>query len=272
MLCSSQVIFSAGGTLTEFEANSSRLLEAFKSNRLGFYVINDGTAQGVLANSSAEVFLSTVSNSGFDLSDGEPLNIEWVSGDASVSLSTQITTNFLTLGSRLQGTIEVIDLTEITGSIEAEFVVNSEAAFKNVFGFYAISDAEGGIDIDDDGNADLFPGDENYAKAAVENLVISFSNSEAIFFEELPGGVLLAPVLIANGTPEEFLEKNADNLKPNNVNQLTQDPIAYFPYLGANPDGADHIRLTGDNSFVYEDLYGGGDKDFNDAIVKLNFS
>ncbi|HEY9599504.1 MAG TPA: DUF4114 domain-containing protein [Cyanophyceae cyanobacterium] len=45
--------------------------------------------------------------------------------------------------------------------------------------------------------------------------------------------------------------------------------MAYFAYLGANPDGVDHIRLLGDNTFGFEDLYGGGDQDFNDMVFRL---
>ncbi len=46
---------------------------------------------------------------------------------------------------------------------------------------------------------------------------------------------------------------------------------AYFNYLGANPDKLDHFRLLGNNTFGVEDLYGGGDRDFNDLVVKLDF-
>nr|WP_228043643.1 DUF4114 domain-containing protein [Dolichospermum sp. LEGE 00246] len=45
---------------------------------------------------------------------------------------------------------------------------------------------------------------------------------------------------------------------------------AYFAYLGANADKVDHIRLLGNNVFGFEDLVGGGDKDYNDIIVKVN--
>ncbi|WP_443029231.1 DUF4114 domain-containing protein [Spirulina sp. CS-785/01] len=67
---------------------------------------------------------------------------------------------------------------------------------------------------------------------------------------------------MANGTVEEFLEQNPEN-SPNG--QI----IAYFPYLGANPDGEDHVRLLGDNVFGFEDLLGGGDRDYNDWVVQL---
>ena len=42
-----------------------------------------------------------------------------------------------------------------------------------------------------------------------------------------------------------------------------------FTYLEANSDGVDHIRLLGNNIFGFEDLPSGGDRDFNDIIVKV---
>jgi hypothetical protein len=40
--------------------------------------------------------------------------------------------------------------------------------------------------------------------------------------------------------------------------------------VGANPDKVDHFRLIGNNTFGVEDLYGGGDRDFNDLVINLN--
>ena len=36
-----------------------------------------------------------------------------------------------------------------------------------------------------------------------------------------------------------------------------------------NADKADHVRLLGDNKFGFEDLWGGGDRDFNDVILQI---
>ena len=34
-------------------------------------------------------------------------------------------------------------------------------------------------------------------------------------------------------------------------------------------DKVDHFRLLGDNKFGVEDLYGGGDRDYNDIVFQL---
>jgi Domain of unknown function (DUF4114) len=46
----------------------------------------------------------------------------------------------------------------------------------------------------------------------------------------------------------------------------------YTAYSLSNADKVDHIRLLGDNTFGFEDLYGGGDRDFNNIIVKVTFN
>ena len=40
-------------------------------------------------------------------------------------------------------------------------------------------------------------------------------------------------------------------------------------YLGANTDKVDRIRFT-DNTYSFEDLFGGGDFDFNDLRFRVD--
>ena len=75
---------------------------------------------------------------------------------------------------------------------------------------------------------------------------------------------LYIPSLKAWGFPANF-GKNPSNGGDGTVIH------AYFNYLGANPDKFDHFKLTGENTFAVEDQFGGGDKDFNDLIVNMNF-
>ena len=54
----------------------------------------------------------------------------------------------------------------------------------------------------------------------------------------------------------------------------SQDPVkaphVYFNYLAANQDGFDHIKSMGANKFGFEDTFGGGDRDYNDLIFKVD--
>ncbi|NJR69961.1 MAG: DUF4114 domain-containing protein [Synechococcales cyanobacterium CRU_2_2] len=77
---------------------------------------------------------------------------------------------------------------------------------------------------------------------------------------EIALGQLLAAFLVVDGTVGQLLDGDRSN-----------DPSLYFTHIGANGDGADHVRLIGDNTFGFEDLVGGGDLDFDDIIVKATF-
>jgi hypothetical protein len=150
----------------------------------------------------------------------------------------------------------LLDLRDIVGDVETAFTVNREAAYNNFVGFYRIADTDGGIDTDGDGTADLVPGDAGYTDAALnalaENVALTTPNLIQSEFEStVAGGSLYAPVLIANG--------NLDNFNPQNV---------YFAFTAANADGVEHIRFR-DGAIEFEDLFGGGDNDFNDMVLQV---
>ena len=80
---------------------------------------------------------------------------------------------------------------------------------------------------------------------------------------DITGGRIYAPVVFAQGSLTDFIDKNPTN--GGGANSIH----AYFNYIGANPDKIDHFRLNGDNSFAVEDQFGGGDRDFNDLVVTM---
>ncbi|MGB3636505.1 MAG: DUF4114 domain-containing protein, partial [Rivularia sp. (in: cyanobacteria)] len=106
------------------------------------------------------------------------------------------------------------------------------------------------------------PGDAEYEQAALTNRVtgldlLQTDNQQTTTFDgNFDGGSILASFMVVDGTVDEAIINNAE---------------VYFSFLGANSDGVDHIRLLGDNTFGFEDLAGGGDLDYNDMIVKVNF-
>ncbi len=178
-----------------------------------------------------------------------------------------------------------VDAMEVLATVTQEALDITDAAFDNLVGFYEVVDSNGGIDTDGDGVADFNPGDTGYAKAALENAIDgialrlggdSSDDTTAGSFGDavIQGGKFYAPFAIANGgglTPEEFLEINPDN----NAASSVDDQVAYFAYLGANPDGANHLKSWGDGIFGFEDLpsnLGVSDNDFNDAVFKFNFT
>ena len=201
-----------------------------------------------------------------------PVSVTEIStGQFSINFSNGITLNIeqtgdsvpIGVGSEQKQGQELLDLQTSGGSLRGAFTVYREARFDNVVGFYKIDDISGTV-------GGFSPGDSGYAKAAIENRVTDLSlsvsnNSIASINGIFDGGALYAPFIISNGTIDDFLNFNSDNAG-------TGRAVSYFAYTSANPDGADHVRLLGNNTFGFEDLPGGGDLDYNDIIFQVNFS
>jgi Domain of unknown function (DUF4114)/RTX calcium-binding nonapeptide repeat (4 copies) len=161
------------------------------------------------------------------------------------------------IGITQQGSREIFDLTTTTASTRATFTVQRDAGFDNRVGFYRIEDAQGSIRV---GDTLLRPGEAGYLQAAVQGRLAGIDivgiNSQTVTSSgDFVGGALYAPLLIANSATA-----NADF---SNV---------YTAYRLGNVDQSDHIRLLGDNTFGFEDLAGGGDRDFNDLIIQTTFA
>ncbi len=267
--------------------DQTRVLSFDPNDRLLFYLVQNSTTDTVLADSAAgrtppNVFFASPSfNAGgldcLQVSDqgNGAFSLRWedqVTGGTpdfnDLVFNVQTTTQPLTLGAELQGNPqqELIDLRNQAGGVQAQFTVNREAAFDNFCGFYRVADVNGGIDVDGNGTADLRPGEAGYAQAAiqqrVQNLDMTVANqSTATFTAQLQAGFIYAPFLIADGRPEAIVDGN-----PNT------NAAVYFPFLGANADGVEHLRLLGDNIFGFEDLPSGGDRDYNDVTIRVSFA
>ncbi|MEH1765881.1 MAG: DUF4114 domain-containing protein [Nostoc sp.] len=275
----SQVILSAiANTPNGFDANNlSRLLQLNSGQNFRFLLVQDGTLNAVRndPNSIGKLLFSSVSTQKItDLGDNN-FSLGWkdASGKSSTDFNDLVvkinqTDQALPLGTNLQGQFqgEVIDLRDVKQPVQAQFNVYREASYNDYVGFYQVTDANGGIDTNGDGKADILTGQAGYIQAAVSSRVagidLSVSNQgSATDNGVFQPGAIFAPFIIVNGRPDALLDNN-----PNN------DPAVYFPYLGANSDKTDHIRLLASNTFGFEDLANGGDKDFNDLIIKANLT
>ncbi|MFN6535469.1 MAG: DUF4114 domain-containing protein [Nostoc sp. EkiNYC01] len=264
-----KVIFSSLADIPNgFNGDLTTLLEFNSGEQLRFYLVRNTTTDTILAGRAAmtNVLFSDPTNLQIDsLSDGS-FSLAWKNQDLVVKI--QPTEQQLPLGANFQGKHqgELIDLRGVTQSLTAEFTVHREAAFNNFIGFYQVADENGGIDTNDDGVADILVGQTGYAEAAVRGRVagidLTVSNQGTASYTGTFGtDSLFAPFIIVDGRPDAFLDSNINN-----------NPAVYFPFLGANTDKTDHIQLLGNNTFGFEDLANGGDKDYNDVIVRVNFS
>ncbi|MGF1520170.1 MAG: DUF4114 domain-containing protein [Nodosilinea sp.] len=138
--------------------------------------------------------------------------------------------------------------------------ISKEAGFRNEMGFFIVDDATGRI-------GDLMPGDAGYAAAALGG-----NRSQVLFAQsqgpgqmgryDLPSGQYLGWYLIQDATKEQWQSQNP-------FNQIGQGPVAFFSYPGANPDGLSHVHYRNGNEMVWEDMTGGGDRDYDDLIFRF---
>ncbi|MBD2448882.1 phytase [Nostoc sp. FACHB-152] len=250
----------------------SRSVEFESGDRLRFYAVKNGTTDGVLAGDipiTNVVFandttqkVTSLGNDAFSLAwEIQPNNGE---DFQDLVVNIQSTDEVLPIGTALQGNsqAELIDLRDVTELVKADFVVTKDAKFKNYVSFYQVTDANGGIDTNNDGNADILPGQAGYTQAAVNARVagidLTANSGTATYTATFQGGYIYAPFIVANGTPEAILDNNP------------KDPAVYFPFLGANPKQSDQITLLGNNIFGFEDFPKGGDRDFNDITVRVD--
>ena len=270
----SQAIFSTlANRPTGFGLETvQRILPVDEKTRLGFVMVETGTIEEAIA--SLETSSNTASDIAFPaifstLSEIQVSNLNEKDftlnlKEADIALNIELTQKAPAKGTALQreSQSELIDLRSSVDSSNISVDLYREAAFENLIGFYQVNDRSGGIDLDGDGTTDINPGDEGYRKLALENRIdgldlLATENQKMNTVDGvLDGGSLLAPFMIVNGTLDEALNDMTD---------------VYFSFIGANSDQTDHIRLLGDNTFGFEDMVNGGDQDFNDMILKVNF-
>ena len=100
----------------------------------------------------------------------------------------------------------------------------------------------------------LKPGEPGYASAAerrtalISNNTLQLTNSAiAPFSITLDSGAIYAPLVINQASGER-----------------------YFAFAAANPDRQAHFTGFGANGWGMEDVYGGGDRDYDDLVVRFS--
>ena len=154
--------------------------------------------------------------------------------------------------------LSAIDLIDTRNSDPANDVVvtgsfSRSAADDCILQWYSVSDDEGTV-VDPLSGSILKPGEPGYAEAAgrradlISNNRLALTNSMiAPFSITLDSGAIYAPLII---------------------NQTSGE--SYFAFAAANPDQLEHFSGFGANGWGMEDLYGGGDRDYDDLIVRFS--
>jgi hypothetical protein len=252
-----------GGQLFGYTPNSSANNE---SNRLKIDIASGkGTLDGVITTKP----FASVAGAGTIVGGSTPTTPTTPVIPITTITTTPVVPTFPTsavdaIGTKNQSlTQRTIDLTNHAGiALKVDTVTKGDAAYNNNIGFYAVQDSIGTIKL---GNGStLKPGDANYAVEAVKSAVLRAAKIDSKLNQNITGGGIYAPVVVAQGSLDDFVNKNPTNGGGGN------EIHAYFNYIGANTDKFDHFRLTAPNTFAVEDMYGGGDKDYNDLVVNMN--
>jgi len=125
------------------------------------------------------------------------------------------------------------------------------------------------FDYPDGRIGNLFPGDPGYAAAALSQpnrqvIVAPTETGNGQRTLNLESDRVFGWYLIQNGTTEQFLRENPDNL-------LGNSPLAFFSLIAANPNGIDNFWRLSPNEFAWEDLTNDHDIDFNDVMISIQF-
>ena len=216
---------------------------------------------------SESIILSLNSNTNYQIGDSDTATINITDNDITttpVESQTEDNTseenNSESIGIDLQtsNNLELNDLRHQTGTVTTSLEDTRDAVYDNQIGFYAVNDINGGIKVNDE---IINPSDSRYKQAALQNRITSLdllqTQNRSEFNGTFTGGSIIAPFIIADGSFNDALNNEAE---------------VYFAFSSANSDNSDHIRLLANNKFGFEDLAGGGDRDYNDLIIDMEFT
>ncbi len=185
--------------------------------------------------------------------------------NTSNNLSIQPSINNLSFQDS-NGLSNIFALGGSSSSTSVQFSLNQrKAAFSNEIGVFVVSDDKGTVN-------GIAPGTEGYMQAALASLRVIFSSlSEKAsvginFIRQLSfkAGERLGFYMVANDTTSSVDSQMTSGKTLDNV---------FFSLSSCNTDKFDHVRVkdNGKSSFdlAWEDLKGGGDKDFNDLVLKM---
>lgn len=147
-----------------------------------------------------------------------------------------------------------------SSTLTLRFQMTQASTFNNTVGFYRVEDTQGRVRDPLTGTL-IQPGGAGYLQAALANRavgdLVGRNDRTTTVTATLATNQLLSTFLVVGGPVSALLDTNPGN-----------DPRVFFNHVAANGDRQSHVRLLGQNTLGYEDTWGGGDRDFNDVIVR----
>jgi subtilisin family serine protease len=138
-------------------------------------------------------------------------------------------------------------------------LVNKQTAFRNEMGLFIVDDATGRI-------GHLRPGQRGYARAALARRRVLFRPDDPLGKVrrlQLPANALFGMYLVQNASSAQVVVRNC-------AHWLGRAPQVFFSFTASNSDGFAHVRRLSARLVAFEDLTGGGDRDFNDLVIRVS--
>ena len=223
-------------------------------DNITFYKVKDGSLSDVIS--------TTDSNFNFLTIDSFTTNTASLSSEDGLKLTlteSVVDQDINAFVGKHQSKAPIFDFSSIPESVmetmTTKVSLSREANYDTEIGFYKIVDINGGVR--DPLTGILVSTDsEQYSQTALsaDNLVNNLSklivedNKSIVNTFTMNESSLIAPYATVN-------------------NETT-----YFAFGAANSDNFDHFKSLGQNLIGFEDIHGGGDKDYDDMIIKIDIN
>jgi hypothetical protein len=267
LLSKGQILFSSLATASNLSLGStllSRDLQITNNQKILFFETKGTTLQQLAAGktSLAELgsqfqFLTLSAQEGSktaSLHSTSGLSIELNLNNSAPGLNALISSD--------QSLSPVLNTTALAGvQLTGVLSYNREANYDSTIGFYQVQDQNGSL-FDSITGRTLDP--------------TALQSSDVTRYRELAlsganRATSLAGIATTNGqlAEKDFSLTGGSFYAPFAVVANTEQ--TYFAFAAVNTDGVNHFKMTGANVFGLEDLHGGGDRDYNDLLVSINF-
>ena len=153
-----------------------------------------------------------------------------------------------------------------TTNLTFDFVFR-EAIYNNELGYFLVDNFSGSIEGHN-------PGDSGYITVALQRAKIIFPSGSTAYTPDATvqfnGGDIVVFFIVQDNSLTNLLMSNP-------TNDLYRSPLAFFSLDRQNPDGIDHFvgfqnEKIGVTQFAFEDLTGGGDRDYDDIVYNITGS
>ncbi len=227
---------------TDFSADLVKLLDGASQSAPGTVSVAAGESVGVTINDTgAGLYQAKYTNDyGF---------VSWGAADGAVTLARPVM---------------VAETAKGDDHVNAVVRLRQSGALDEHLMLYRVDDLEGHIKVNDGSGhiITLAPGDAGYAAAAAQRA-----------YKDVQDKITIDGAGYGQYSETQIKDVNHGDII---AMSLKAGDHTYWGFTGGNEtvngEHVTHLWSYGNNTYGFEDLYGGGDRDYNDLIVQLDFT